>query len=523
MQSRTDAATRKEQAIRWDRGDADDGISLVEVLVAISVLAVVMAATASSVIQALQVARDSRESVIAANVVQYELERLRTIPFIDWVNAASGSGTATTTGSFQGPDGQAYEVTRRAQWVQAGAGTDGCESAAAGGDGADYVRVSQTVQFPGRDIQPVTNVTIISPRLAFFDPFTGNLSITVTDRDGNGAAGHTVTIQGAAGLEVAITDDNGCAFFAYLPVDENPATPSTYDVTIDSPGYVDPSGVQLIEDAVVVAIQTTTTREYVYDLAATVQPVPTLPEPPGCTVGPVGMLAATAGADPTTNPTTIPASAPAPTHILLGCISGGPPDWGVRAPLNLGHRLHNSALTFSPNGHRAFDPDDTVVLPEGVGSLFPYTDGYGVQAGRCIGSDPVLTGAPARAQAATGPGQTTEVTVPMALVTITAVEDDPLDPDAEVAVPDVEVFADTRDGTCEDGERLYLGRSGPTGTIRAALPFGSWVIHWMPVGTAPPAQRYACAEVPASDCTTLRADAAPDPLIGQVATAERRS
>lgn len=91
-----------------DPGPPDDaGISIVEVLVAITILAIAMAATATSVIQALQVARDSRESTIAANVAQFELERLRSIPFVDWVSAAQGNPANTVNDAVVHRSGRA--------------------------------------------------------------------------------------------------------------------------------------------------------------------------------------------------------------------------------------------------------------------------------------------------------------------------------------------------------------------------------------------------------------------------------
>ncbi len=497
-------------------GADDAGVSIVEVLVAITILALTMTATASSVIQALEVARDSRESVLGANIAQFELERLRSIPFVDWVTSArtGSNNTATTTERAAGPDGQVYDVTREVVWVEAGGTRSGCETAIAGGeDGADYVRVSQTVTFPDRDLAPVTNVSIITPRLSFYDPLTGNLAVYVTDRDGNGAAGHNVTISGAAGLETAVTDNFGCAFFSFLPVDTSAPATNAYDVSITTTDHVTPAGLPQIIDVAVVAAQATTVQEYVYDRSATVLPTPTVrPPAAGCVMTLVDSGVTTAGGS---GPTATPAGAPA-TFRALECRTDDtavPVGWQARVPLNLGYGLYNGASAFSASGIKAFGVDDRQATPTMVGPLFPFADGYGIAAGRCSDSDPTLTGAVARQQVLTQPGGTVDVDVDLSLVSITTWDD------IGVSIGDnVDVYADHLDATdCAVGERLYLGRSDAAGQLRAVLPFGDWVVSWSPPGTPPRPQPWACDEVSrATSCVTLRADhgVTEDPLTG---------
>src|SRR5690606_10090224 len=99
------------------RLDGDARIAIVAGLAAITVHAITMSATASSVIRALQVARDSRETVVAANIAQVEMEKLRAIPFNDWAfsNRVVGAGQ-TLTDTYDGvtDTGIDYVVTREA-------------------------------------------------------------------------------------------------------------------------------------------------------------------------------------------------------------------------------------------------------------------------------------------------------------------------------------------------------------------------------------------------------------------------
>ncbi len=526
----------------------DDGISLVEVLVSITLLAVTMAATASGVIRSLQVARDSRESVIAANIAQFETERLRSIPFVDWATSArdgAGTGTTTTTQTQTGPDGQTYQVTREATWVAAGADTDGCTSAAAGGGGtgADYVRVRQLISFPGRDIPPVENITVITPRLDFFDTSTGNLAIVVRDRNGVGTGGHVVRAQGLAGSEVATTDSGGCAFFPFLAVD--PADPSRngYDIVIDTPGHVERrQKVQRVVDTVFVAAQTTTVVEYEYDRRVTLDPVPTLATAPaaGCSLTVVTFGPQPTGVDDPSGLAVDP-EAPAyrPDRVGLECRDAGgtaqPTGWSATIPHNLAWTIYNPATTFSAVGRATtYERLDHSAVPDTqsrpaaeIGPLFPYANGYSIHAGRCRTADPTRVGAPQRQLVVADPGTDVRPQVQMALASITTRDL------LGLPIAGRDVYADMRDSVdCPAGERLYLGRSDATGQLRALLPYGSWVLHWDDPGTgsmlAPAlglvdglldlasAGPLSCVLAPSS-CTALRADGAGssgDPAVG---------
>lgn len=514
----------------------EDGISLVEVLVAMTLLAVTMAATASGVIRSLEVARESRESVIGANIAQYELERLRSIPFVDWVTSAQASGgTTTTTATEVGPNRQAYTVTREATWVQAGAATDGCTTAVGGGgSGADYVRVRQVVSFANPDIPMLENITIITPRLDFYDPLTGNIAVIVRDRTGVGVPGHEVRIQGPSGNRLALTDTNGCAFFAFLPVSTTAPTTNQWTVSLNRTGHVERRlKVQAVSEMIQITAQNTSVVSYEYDRAVSYDPRPvvgTLPTT-GCTVRTVTLGARYTNASDTSAAAVDPETPTyQPPRLGVECVNASgavvPTGWNAAIPYNLAYTVYNSSTTFSNLGRvttyplrtQSAVPDtQTRVGAEICGLfdaannctsrvLFPYLDGYTMHAGRCPMADPTTVGGTTRTRLDTLPGTDyTGIQVPLGLVTVTARDG------SGNTMANQDVYADMRDTTnCAAGDRLYLGRTAANGTLRALVPYGRWVVFFdapgdttVQGGTTP----FSCAVRPAN-CYTIRPDGA---------------
>lgn len=515
------------RALRRRRHD-DDGISLVEVMVSITVLAIAMAAVASTTISSLSVARDSRESVMASNVAQFELERLRSIPFVDWVVTArqAGGNSSTTTQTVTLDSGVTYEITREVTWVASDADVDGCSTAVSGqGSGADYVRVTQTIGFPGRDLAPVTNTTIITPRLDFYNPETGNLAVIVRDRDGRGAAGHVVQITGLAGTEVATTDRNGCAFFPFLSVDVDDPSRNGYDLEIETADHIDLASLQpAIAETIYVGAQQTAVVEYQYPERAEMALTPTVPATP---------LVPSAG---DRRPSTTCSVEEVAGSLLCEDLTTGNPHqlsdgsgaWSLAIPQDLAWSLVNGNLGHVP--HPGQDPDDDLsvdVRPLLMSPLYPFAAGYRAYGGRCVLSSPVRTGAPEELLVASEPGQLTESDIELATVTLHTVAratDTPdLDGDGStsdqvlVVAPQRDVWVEMRDaGECDAGDRMYLGRSDANGRLMVALPFGTWYVYSRPPGgggsvQAPPtALPHSCTggtpAAPSGDCYEVRAD-----------------
>ena len=140
------------------RRSRDAGFSLVEIIVALSVFAVLAVAGASIAIDSLGTVGDNRERVRAANLASAEIERTRA-----QFRAAPGSISETTVTTPTEVDGNSYTVERTTTWVDSDgdAATDGGISyTAATGDG---LLIEIRVSWPGLgERTPVINTTVLS-------------------------------------------------------------------------------------------------------------------------------------------------------------------------------------------------------------------------------------------------------------------------------------------------------------------------------------------------------------------------
>ena len=405
------------------RLDAEDGLTLVEVMVAISVLAVVMAGVASSVTTALRMTQVNQGRVKAANIAQYELERLRAIPFQAWVDNPAGRNIEFTNTL----DGITYNVIRRAEFVTEGTTVAGCT------DNPAYVLVEQTIEFnsqlSGEEFEAISNRTIIRPPVATYDAFTGHICVNVIDRDGLPQRNIHVRVSGPSGLESEFTDAAGTAFLTFLD-------PGQYDVTLDRDGYIDyDTQVQVGELQVTVVPATTQSVTFSYDEGAEVE-IDVVSQP-GATVPEDLVFTASNGAF-------------TPTARLLpdGCIPSGP-------------------FCATPQPLRNITP-----LPYTVPYLFfPYAGGLSVHAGRCAAADPAAGGA-AAASAPTEPGESNLVLVELPAVGITVGAGGEHDVVARMPA----------DSGCADGDEIFLGTTSASGTLTSAIPYGPWEIEATPLG-----------------------------------------
>ncbi len=141
------------------RRSGDAGFSLVEIIVALSVFAVLAVACASIAIDSLGVAGDNRDRVRAANLASAEIERARA-QFR--VSPANVSETPLVTPTAV--DGLNYTVTRVATWLD----NSGRDAPVGGGPSytaatGNALRVEVQVSWPGLgERPPVISTTVLS-------------------------------------------------------------------------------------------------------------------------------------------------------------------------------------------------------------------------------------------------------------------------------------------------------------------------------------------------------------------------
>ncbi|MGH3371955.1 MAG: prepilin-type N-terminal cleavage/methylation domain-containing protein, partial [Nocardioidaceae bacterium] len=310
-----------------------DGYSLVELMVAITVFALVFAAVSLGIGRALEVSRSNRNRSAGAYLAARQLEEVRSKAF-DQV----ALGSTTCVYSAPGPDCNVpspYTVTQDVSWTSPGSTTTSCNVPSGGGAALAYKRVTVTVTWPDMGgVAPVASQTLLTPPSGTFDPNDGHVLVQVFDRDAAPLAGQTVSLSGPESDSQPTTTD-GCVFFAYLD-------PGTYTVSLNTTGYVGPQGDQPATQTVAVTATQISTLRFDYDRAATLQVTLTTPS--------------------------------------------GTPTAAVPSPIAL--TVANSNLTV---GTKSFSETSTGSgTPRTVTPLFPYASGYQVWAGDCADADPAF-------------------------------------------------------------------------------------------------------------------------------------
>ena len=84
----------------------DDGVALVEVMVALFILIVVLAPITNSLVTALDISANSRQAVVAANLLSQSLDSARSEPFQDLTIATSTSTATLNAVTFSVPGGR---------------------------------------------------------------------------------------------------------------------------------------------------------------------------------------------------------------------------------------------------------------------------------------------------------------------------------------------------------------------------------------------------------------------------------
>jgi type II secretory pathway pseudopilin PulG len=387
---------------------------MVELLVAITVFALVFAAVTLGIGRALDLNRGNRNRSAGAYLAARQLEEVRSRPF-DQV--ALGRTTCAYTSPSPCSVPAPYTVTQDVVWTAPGSTTSSC-NVPTGGGALAYKRVTVTITWPDMSgVAPITSQTLLTPPSGSFDPNEGHILVQAYDRNAGPLAGHTVTLTGPETASQPTTAE-GCVFFAYLD-------PGDYDVTLSTSGYVDRQGVQPAVQTVAVQAGQISNLQFDYDRAATLR---------------VSLTA--------------PANAQLPAGLAL--------------------TVANSNLTV---GTLSFQEASTGTgVTRTVTPLFPYASGYEVWTGDCADADPASHPGGSRAAAlASSPGATTNGTAVLDAVDVVVrwnTTSGPVIPNATISASHGAVTG------CPAGATLTTTtRTNASGQLRLALPYGSWTIR----------------------------------------------
>ncbi len=246
-------------------GGTEAGFTIVELVVAVTLFALMFSALSLGMGGVLRTGRTNRSRSVAAYLAAKQIDTVRGLDF-DQVPPGQ------TTLSYDDPgSGSTYTVTRETAWVSPSSTSSSCNvTSGASGSSLAYKRVTVRVTWPNMaGTAPVSSQTLLTPPTGSYSAYDGHVAVQLYDRNGAPLAGQTVTLGGAATASQVTTDD-GCAFFGFLD-------PGTYTVTLSTTGYVDRQLNQPSTQTVTVVAAQITKIQFDYDLAATLVVTVTVP------------------------------------------------------------------------------------------------------------------------------------------------------------------------------------------------------------------------------------------------------
>ncbi len=258
--SRVRQPPHRSRALRETRGvGSDAGFTIIEVVVASTLLVVSFLAAAALYESGTSISGDTRLRVVAAQIAASAIEKVRG-PAADPARFTSSiiPGTTVTT---QLVNGLKFTLTQEMQWVAQSATTSACDSGGLGSNG--ILQVSESVTWAGAGgTAPVESVTTLAPPAGAYSSATGSIAAKVLDAAGLPQDNVQVSISGPSSQSQATTSE-GCAFFAYL-------TPGAYTVSVTAGTGVSDQQQLVPSQGTSVTVGQTASLSFNYDTAATI-------------------------------------------------------------------------------------------------------------------------------------------------------------------------------------------------------------------------------------------------------------
>jgi Tfp pilus assembly protein PilV len=197
---------------------SEGGFTLIEVLVSSLMLAVIAIGTLSAFDAAGRLSSDEQHRSQANDLAQQDQDRLRSMTV---AQLSSLNQTQTVT-----LGANTFTITSTGQFVSDSTDTSSCNASTGG---ADYIKTTSTVTWPGIGSRPaVVAESEITP------PIGGNLVVKVVDSQGNPVPNMSVTGTGVSPVS-STTGTDGCSIFGGLNA-------GAENVSVSQAGYVDKDG-----------------------------------------------------------------------------------------------------------------------------------------------------------------------------------------------------------------------------------------------------------------------------------------
>lgn len=241
------------------RRAADEGFTLIEVLVALLVFSIISTGILAGITAIVQMTNDNRSRVTAANLASQELDQVR---------ATSDTYTVQSAPKRSIPvDGKNYWLTRTVTWVSSEGSSVSCNSST----NLFFLHVNVRVTWDGISSgdKGVQDDTILAPADGSTNSSLGAIAVSVVGFDGQPVSGIAVTVNVATGgpgetpAASKPTTADGCTY-------ANGVKPGNYTVSIYRSGYRDPNGATNPSKSVTVSAGSTSSVQFVYDQAGVI-------------------------------------------------------------------------------------------------------------------------------------------------------------------------------------------------------------------------------------------------------------
>ncbi len=238
---------------------ADSGFTVVEVLVALTILVIALVGSALLFENGILVSGNTRARVVAAQLATQQLEVLRGTAAdpTKWPSIVQGQSLFPQT-----VNGSQFVVTQDVQFVSQRSAQSSCDSPGSGT--GDIMQVTETVTWMGMaGTKPVQQTTTLAPPVGAYSSATGSIAVKVFNASGK--TSQNINVQATSGTTTLTqqTTSEGCAFFYAL-------APATYTVSIIEGTGVGDQEVLAPAQSTSVSVGQTASLQFNYDTAATI-------------------------------------------------------------------------------------------------------------------------------------------------------------------------------------------------------------------------------------------------------------
>jgi prepilin-type N-terminal cleavage/methylation domain-containing protein len=238
--------------------DTEAGVSLIEVIIAMMIFAIISVGVAYTLLSSFAITNDSRSRAVATNLAAQEIDLDRSAADI----FALQSTTAPKFVQVPAGSGLTYSISRDVNWVYASGDDVSCNASAA--SSLLYKRIRVKITWPKMVGAPVIADTVFAPSSKISVDTLGTILVSTTSSSGAPVSGVAVSVSPTPGSTAALTDAMGCSYLLKVP-------PGTYTVTVSRSSYIDPNQQATPSRTVKVEAGKTTSAGFTFDEQGTVR------------------------------------------------------------------------------------------------------------------------------------------------------------------------------------------------------------------------------------------------------------